>query len=131
MPTESLSLRGDHRISVLELGNHSVLHSHREIGDLLFDWGCWLKVLGDLKTKDRRHQSNDGNHQREYSDDWFNGALHGWGETLWLRPDLLWQVGSAARLIEKGVVCWLHWIRGLLREKPIRRFREGREVLAG
>jgi len=52
-------------------------------------------------------------------------------ETLWLRPDLLWQVGSAARLIEKGVVCWLHWIRGLLREKPIRMFREGREVLAG
>jgi hypothetical protein len=28
-------------------------------------------------------------------------------------------------------VCWLHGIRGLLREKPIRMFREGREVLAG
>jgi hypothetical protein len=53
------------------------------------------------------------------------------GETLWLRPDLLWQGGSAARLIKKGVVCWLHGIRGLLREKPIRMFREGREVLAG
>ena len=52
-------------------------------------------------------------------------------ETLWLRPDLHRQVGSAARLIEKGVVCWLHWNRGLLREKPIRMFREGREVLAG
>jgi len=58
-------------------------------------------------------------------------VLWSFAETLWLRPDLLWQVGSAARLIEKGVVCWLHWIRGLLREKPIRRFREGREVLAG
>ena len=52
-------------------------------------------------------------------------------ETLWLRPDLHRQAGSAARLIEKGVVCWLHWNRGLLREKPIRMFREGREVLAG
>jgi hypothetical protein len=30
-------------------------------------------------------------------------------------------------LIKKGVVCWLHGIRGLLREKPIRMFREGRE----
>ena len=53
------------------------------------------------------------------------------GETLWLRPELSEQAGSAARLIEKGVVCWLHWNRGLLREKPIRMFREGREVLAG
>jgi len=53
------------------------------------------------------------------------------GETLWLRFDLREQAGSAARLIEKGVVCWLHWNRGLLREKPIRMFREGREVLAG
>ena len=53
------------------------------------------------------------------------------GKTLWLRPDLNEQVGSAARLIEEGVVCWQNWIRGLLREKPIRMFREGREVLAG
>ena len=52
------------------------------------------------------------------------------GETLWLRPDVHEQVGSAARLIEKGVVRWLHWIRGLRREKPIRMFRAGREVLA-
>jgi hypothetical protein len=27
------------------------------------------------------------------------------------------QVGSAARLIEKGVVCWLHTNRGLLQTK--------------
>jgi len=31
-------------------------------------------------------------------------------ENLWLRPDLREQVGSAARLIEKGVVCWLPWM---------------------
>ena len=56
---------------------------------------------------------------------------HYFAETLRLRPDLHEQVGSAARLIEEGVVYWKHWIRGLLHEKPIRVFREGREVLAG
>ena len=50
------------------------------------------------------------------------------GETLWLRSNLRKQVGSAARLIEKGVVCWLHRNRGLLLEKPIRMFGEGHEV---
>jgi len=50
------------------------------------------------------------------------------GETLWLRPELREQVGSAARLIEKGVVCWLHVFRGLLLAKPIRMFGEGRAV---
>ena len=49
-------------------------------------------------------------------------------ETLWLRSNLRKQVGSAARLIEKGVVCWLHRNRGLLLEKPIRMFGEGHEV---
>jgi hypothetical protein len=49
-------------------------------------------------------------------------------ETLWLRPELREQVGSAARLIEKGVVCWLHVFRGLLLAKPIRMFGEGRAV---
>ena len=63
-------------------------------------------------------------------------ALHGeWrgvsAETLWLRPDLREQVGSAARLIEKGVVCWLHEQRGLLLARPIRMFGEGHEVPAG
>jgi hypothetical protein len=53
------------------------------------------------------------------------------GETLWLRPDLREQVGSAARLIEKGVVCWLHVDRGLLLAMPIRTFGERREVSAG
>jgi hypothetical protein len=53
------------------------------------------------------------------------------GETLWLRPDLREQVGSAARLIEKGVVCWLHVFRGLLLARPIRMFGEGRAVPAG
>ena len=48
------------------------------------------------------------------------------GETLWLRPDLREQVGSAARLIEKGVVCWSHGNRGLLLTKPIRMFGERR-----
>jgi hypothetical protein len=52
-------------------------------------------------------------------------------ETLWLRPDLRKQVGSAARLIEKGVVCWLHEQRGLLLAKPIRMFGEGRAVPTG
>jgi len=52
-------------------------------------------------------------------------------ETLWLRPDLREQVGSAARLIEKGVVCWLHVFRGLLLARPIRMFEEGRAVPAG
>ena len=52
-------------------------------------------------------------------------------ETLWLRPDLREQVGSAARLIEKGVVCWLHGQRGLLLARPIRMFGEGHEVPAG
>ena len=51
-------------------------------------------------------------------------------ETLWLRPILRERVGSAARL-ERGVVCWLQWNRGLLLAKPIRMFGEGREVLAG
>jgi hypothetical protein len=35
-------------------------------------------------------------------------------ETLWLRPVLRKQVERAARLIEKGVVCWSHVFRGLL-----------------
>jgi hypothetical protein len=65
----------------------------------------------------------------------FAVVLHkavGWlPETLWLRPDLREQVGGAARLIEKGVVCWLHRNRGLLRGKPIRMFEEGREVPTG
>jgi hypothetical protein len=52
-------------------------------------------------------------------------------ETLWLRPDLREQVGSAARLIEKGVVCWSHVFRGLLLARPIRMFGEGRAVPAG
>jgi len=52
-------------------------------------------------------------------------------ETLWLRPDLCEQVGSAARLIEKGVVCWPHVFRGLLLAKPIRMFGQGSEVFAG
>ena len=47
-------------------------------------------------------------------------------ETLWLRPGLREQVGSAARLIEKGVVCWSHVFRGLLLAKPIRMFGERR-----
>jgi hypothetical protein len=51
------------------------------------------------------------------------------GETLWLRPDLREQVGSAARLDEKGVVCWPLMSRGLLLERPIGMFGEGREVL--
>ena len=57
-------------------------------------------------------------------------ALGTWfvAETLWLRPGLREQAGSAARLIEKGVVCWLHRNRGLLLEKPIRMFGEGHEV---
>jgi hypothetical protein len=53
------------------------------------------------------------------------------GETLWLRPDLREQVGSAVRLIEKGVVCWLHVFRGLLLARPIRMFGVGHEVPAG
>jgi hypothetical protein len=52
-------------------------------------------------------------------------------KTLWLRSDLRERVGGAARLIEKGVVCWLHRNRGLLRGKPIRMFEEGREVPTG
>jgi hypothetical protein len=36
------------------------------------------------------------------------------------------QVGSAARLNEKAVVCWLHVNRGLLLAKPIRMFWERR-----
>jgi hypothetical protein len=47
-------------------------------------------------------------------------------ETLWLRPSLREQAGGAARLIEKGVVCWLHLNRGLLLVKPIRMFGERR-----
>jgi hypothetical protein len=50
------------------------------------------------------------------------------GETLWLRPVLRKQVERAARLIEKGVVCWSHVFRGLLLTMPIRMFGEGREV---
>jgi hypothetical protein len=46
------------------------------------------------------------------------------GKTLWLRPDLREQVGSAARLIEKGAVCWLHLNRGLLLARPIRMFEQ-------
>lgn len=49
-------------------------------------------------------------------------GLYFLSETLWLRPDLREQVGSAARLMEKGVVCWLHLNRGLLLERPIRMF---------
>ena len=57
--------------------------------------------------------------------------IHGNGlcflaETLWLRPDLREKVGSAARLIGKGVVCWPHGNRGLLLAKPIRMFGERR-----
>ena len=52
-------------------------------------------------------------------------------ETLWLRPDLREQVGSAALLIEKGVVCWSHVFRGLLLARPIRMFGVGHEVPAG
>jgi hypothetical protein len=48
------------------------------------------------------------------------------GETLWLRPSLREQAGGAARLIEKGVVCWSHLNRGLLLTKPIRMFGERR-----
>jgi len=53
------------------------------------------------------------------------------GETLWLRPDLRKRVRSAARLVEKGVVCWLHRNRGLLLTKPIRTFEEEHEVPSG
>jgi hypothetical protein len=42
-------------------------------------------------------------------------------QTLWLRPGLREQGGGAARLIEKGVVCWLHGNRGLLLARPIPR----------
>jgi hypothetical protein len=60
-----------------------------------------------------------------------NMGLGSLGETLWLRPDMREQVGSTARLIEKGVVCWLHVFRGLLLARPIRMFGEGRAVPAG
>jgi hypothetical protein len=50
-------------------------------------------------------------------------------ETSWLRPVLREQVGSEARFFEKGVVCLLQVNRGLLLARPIRIFREGREVL--
>jgi hypothetical protein len=46
------------------------------------------------------------------------------GETLWLRRSLRKQAGSAARLIEKGAVCWLHLNRGLLLARPIRMFEQ-------
>ncbi len=62
-----------------------------------------------------------------YLRDWSSGDASK-GETLWLRSNLRKHVGSAARLIEKGVVCWLHRNRGLLLEKPIRMFGEGHEV---
>ena len=45
-------------------------------------------------------------------------------ETLWLRPGLREQAGSAARRVEKGVVCWLHVNRGLPVAGPIRMFGE-------
>ena len=47
-------------------------------------------------------------------------------ETLWLRGGLRERIEGAARLIEKGVVCWSHWNRGLLPGKPIRMFGERR-----
>ncbi len=47
-------------------------------------------------------------------------------ETLWLRRGLRERVESKPRLIEKGVVCWSHWNRGLLLAKPIRMFGERR-----
>jgi hypothetical protein len=50
-------------------------------------------------------------------------------ETSWLLPVLREQVGSEARFFEKGVVCLLQVNRGLLLARPIRIFREGREVL--
>ena len=46
------------------------------------------------------------------------------GETLWLRSSLREQVIGAARVLEKGVLCWLHVNRGLLLAKPIRTFGE-------
>jgi hypothetical protein len=55
-----------------------------------------------------------------------DGVLCFFAETLWLRPSLREQAGGAARLIEKGVVCWLHLNRGLLLVKPIRMFGERR-----
>ena len=48
------------------------------------------------------------------------------GETLWLRRGLRERIEGAARLIEKGVVCWSHWNRGLHLAKPIRMFGERR-----
>ena len=46
------------------------------------------------------------------------------GETLWLRSCLREQAIGAARVLEKGVLCWLHGNRGLLLTKPIRMFGE-------
>jgi len=45
-------------------------------------------------------------------------------ETLWLRFSLREQAIGAARVLEKGVLCWLHGNRGLLLAKPIRMFGE-------
>ena len=50
----------------------------------------------------------------------------GLAETLWLRRGLRERIEGAARLIEKGVVCWSHWNRGLHLAKPIRMFGERR-----
>ena len=50
--------------------------------------------------------------------------LIGLAETLWLRFSLREQVIGAARVLEKGVLCWLHGNRGLLLTKPIRMFGE-------
>ena len=46
------------------------------------------------------------------------------GETLWLRFSLREQAIGAARVLEKGVRCWLHGNRGLLLAKPIRTLGE-------
>lgn len=42
-------------------------------------------------------------------------------ETLWLRPGQRELTGSAARLVERGVVSWLHEDRELLLAKRTRR----------
>ena len=67
----------------------------------------------DQAPQEHRHQKHED-----------GGTLHWLAETLWLRSDLREQVGSAARLIEKGVVCWLHVLRVLLLARPIRMFGE-------
>jgi hypothetical protein len=81
------------------------------------------------KIRDDQRNGNHGAQRKENQNGHLGEGLDG-AETLWLRPDLLCQVGSAARLIEKGVMCWLHVFRGLLLARPIRMFGEGRAVPA-